>query len=39
LERLVADGEAPPSIKLGRLRRFPETLLDAWIKEQIEAAN
>ena len=39
LERLVADGEGPPSIKLGRLRRFPETRLDAWIGEQIGASK
>ena len=37
LERLVAQGEGPPSVRLGRLRRFPESLLDAWIKEKVEA--
>jgi excisionase family DNA binding protein len=36
LERLVADGKGPPSVRLGRLRRFPESLLDQWIKEKIE---
>ena len=39
LERLVADGEGPPSVKLGRLRRFPEPLLDKWILNRIEAAK
>jgi excisionase family DNA binding protein len=39
LERLLADGEGPPSLKLGRLRRFPESLLDAWIRRQFGAAK
>jgi excisionase family DNA binding protein len=39
LERLVADGDGPPSVKLGRLRRFPESLLDTWIRERIKAAK
>jgi excisionase family DNA binding protein len=39
LERLVSSGEGPPSIKLGRLRRWPESLFDAWVKNRIEAAK
>jgi excisionase family DNA binding protein len=39
LERLIADGEGPPSIKLGRLRRFSETRLDAWIRNRTDAAK
>lgn len=37
LERLVAEGDGPPSVRLGRLRRFPESLLDEWIKGKIVA--
>jgi excisionase family DNA binding protein len=39
LERLNAEGEGPPSVKLGRLRRYPESLFDEWIKKLIEGAN
>lgn len=39
LERMVAEGEGPPSVKLGRLRRYPESLLDQWIRKKIEAVE
>ena len=41
LERLIAKGEdaAPPSVMIGRLRRFPESGVDAWIKRQMAAAE
>jgi predicted DNA-binding transcriptional regulator AlpA len=31
--------EAPPSIKIGKLRRYPEDRLDAWIEAKIAAAE
>jgi excisionase family DNA binding protein len=37
VERLNADGEGPPSVKVGRrLRRYPETLFNDWIKKLVE---
>lgn len=39
LERLIANGEGPPTVKIGRLRRYPESLLDEWIRQQIAAAT
>jgi predicted DNA-binding transcriptional regulator AlpA len=36
-ERLVAEGDGPPYVRLERLRRFPESLLDEWIKGKITA--
>jgi excisionase family DNA binding protein len=38
LERLLAQGDAPPSVRLGRLRRFSESALDTWIAQRVEAA-
>lgn len=33
VERLNADGDGPPSVKVGRrLRRYPETLFNEWIR-------
>jgi len=37
LESLMANGEGRPSVKLGRLRRFPESQLDQWIQKKIAA--
>ena len=37
LERMVAKAEGPPSVRLGRLRRYPESLLERWITEKVEA--
>jgi excisionase family DNA binding protein len=37
LERLIAEGKGPPSIKVGRLRRWPESQFDKWIQTMIEA--
>lgn len=39
LERLNEEGKGPPSIKLGRLRRYPETLFNEWIKELVEGTK
>lgn len=30
---------APPSLRLGKLLRFPESRLDAWIEERTDAAR
>ena len=36
VERLNDGGDGPPSIKLGRLRRYPESLFNEWVKQKIE---
>ena len=35
LEMLVKDGTAPPSFKIGKLRRFPESGYRRWIAEKL----
>jgi excisionase family DNA binding protein len=35
LENLMKRGDAPPSVRLGRLRRFPERAVDEWICSKI----
>jgi excisionase family DNA binding protein len=39
LEKRIALGDAPPSIRLGRLRRFPESALNDWIAGKLAAAG
>jgi excisionase family DNA binding protein len=39
LEHMITAGTAPPSVKLGRLRRFPESKLSQWISELPTADN
>jgi excisionase family DNA binding protein len=39
VQRLESNGEGPPSIKLGRLRRYPEDLADEWVKKKIEGVR
>ncbi len=39
LERMLLQGDAPPSVRLGRLRRFPESALDTWIAQRLEAVG
>jgi len=39
LEDLILQGKTPPYIKLGRLRRWHPTQVDAWISEQFSAVN
>ncbi|HEY3431945.1 MAG TPA: helix-turn-helix domain-containing protein [Rhodocyclaceae bacterium] len=39
LEDLILQGKTPPYIKLGRLRRWHPTQVDAWIIEQFSAVN
>jgi excisionase family DNA binding protein len=35
LEIMTSERVGPPSIKLGRLRRFPASALDQWIAEKL----
>lgn len=35
LNRLRADGEGPPEIKVGRQVRFIRTDVDAWLRENM----
>ena len=39
LQYMEKRGEAPPSIKIGKLRRYPEDRLDAWIEAKVAAAK
>jgi len=39
LEMMVKDGRGPPSFKLGRLRRFPETGYARWIADKLANAQ
>lgn len=39
LQNLERKGEAPPSIRIGKLRRYPEDRLDEWIESKITAAG
>ncbi len=36
LEQLIARGQVPPCIRLGRLRRWSPLQVDKWIEEQIQ---
>jgi excisionase family DNA binding protein len=42
VDNLLANGQAPPSVKIGRLRRFPVEGFDEWLRaktiEQQQAA-
>ncbi len=37
LARRIADGTAPPSYKIGKLRRFPEAAFEDWLAKQQAA--
>lgn len=39
LERLILQGEAPPYIKIGRLRRWHPDELMAWINKQFSRTS
>lgn len=39
VSNLMRAGDAPPSIQLGRLRRFPEAAVDAWIADKLAEAT
>lgn len=39
LEALVARGEAPPYIWLGRQRRWRQEVVDAWLREQPQQSR
>ncbi len=36
IDNLVARNEGPPSVKIGRLRRFPEDGLEAWLRAKMD---
>lgn len=37
LEQLIARGEVPPYIRLGRLRRWSPAHIEKWIEDQVQA--
>ena len=39
LETLIAKGQVPPFIKIGRLRRWHPERVDAWINERFSLAG
>lgn len=38
LQYMETRGEAPPSIKIGKLRRYPDDGIDAWIDAKLAAS-
>ena len=37
--QLIADGEFPPPIKIGKSSRWVRTEIDAWLNRQVEVRN
>lgn len=39
LDRLIASGEGPPSIRVGRLRRWPAAAVKEWIATKLATVD
>ena len=39
VENMMTAGVAPPSVKLGRMRRFPVCAFEEWLSARLAASN
>ena len=39
IESMIAAGDLPPAIRIGRARRWADRQIDEWIAAQVEAAG